>query len=202
MKLKRVAALGAALVSFSLPFATHAQQTTSAGNGLTYPWQRSFWGYAGVGGGRAAYDVTCGPAPLACDDDARAFRIFAGGKINRYFGAEASYLDLGHAHNNGGDIEAKGLNLSLLAGYPFGVRGDSMVFAKVGLTFGRTDTSAAIPGIATGKENDVDGSYGAGLMMGITDTWAARVDFDRLRFKFATDRREVDTWTVGLQRRF
>jgi OmpA-OmpF porin, OOP family len=196
------AALAALSLSFSVPAA--AQRTDGARPGsatqLTYPWQQQFWGYAGVSVGGASYDINCFPG-FTCDEDTGAIKLFAGGRFNNIFGLEVGYINLGKAQNAGGDLEAHGLNFSLVAGVPIGT--NTSVFGKLGTTYGRTKVSGTVPAVRTGTEDDWGLSFGIGAQLGFTERLALRLDADRYRFQFVDDnRRNIDTVTVGLQYRF
>jgi OmpA-OmpF porin, OOP family len=199
------AAVAVAVGTLSIAAPADAQQrrdtrTTTASNEWAYPWQQRFWGYSGLAVGGGNYNLTCVPG-LACDEDTGAFKLFAGGRVNNVFGLEASYINLGKAQLAGGDMEAHGLNLSLVAGFPFG--NNSSVFGKLGTTYGRTKVSGTIPAVQTGTEDDWGLSYGIGAQFGLNDRWAVRLDADRYRFQFVSQgNRNIDTLTVGLQYRF
>lgn len=167
---------------------------------VTYPWQSRFWGYTGLSVGGGNYNLSCIPG-LACDEDTGVVKLFAGGRFNNVIGFEAGYVNLGKAQFGGGDAEAHGLNLSLVAGFPLGT--NTSVFGKLGTTYGRTKVSGTVPAVQTGSEDDWGLSYGIGAQLGLTDRWAVRVDADRYRFQFLNSgRRNIDTLTVGVQYRF
>jgi OOP family OmpA-OmpF porin len=199
-----LAALAAALPLSAAAQTTTRSVTTTADGGMTYPWQRNFWGYAGVSAGGTSYqDLPC-VGGFSCDDNSGTFRLFAGGKVNNIFGGEIAYVNFGKANAAGGDFEAHGINLSLLAGFPLGgIGSNSSIFGKIGTTYGRTKISGTIPAVQTGTENDWGLSYGIGAQFGINDRWAVRVDADRYRLQFVNSgKQDVDTLTVGVQYRF
>ncbi len=204
MKAGLVAAvLASAGLAYSVPAAAQRSDTTRAGtrgSEISYPWQQRFWSYAGVNVGTANYDLECVPG-FGCEDSAGSLKLFAGGKFNNVFGLEVAYINLGKAEIAGGDMEAHGLNFSLVAGMPIGA--NSSVFGKLGTTYGRSKVSGTVPAFRTGSEDDWGASFGIGAQIGLTDRWALRVDADRYRFKFVdTDRRNIDTFTAGVQYRF
>lgn len=194
------AILASASLAYAVPAAAQRSDTTRAGSEISYPWQQRFWGYAGINLGTANYDFTCA-AGFGCDDTAGTVKLFAGGRFNNVFGLEVGYVNFGKAEIAGGDMEAHGLNFSLVAGVPIGA--NSSVFGKLGTTYGRSKVSGTVPAFRTGSEDDWGASFGVGAQIGLTDRWSLRVDADRYRFKFVdTDRRNIDTFTVGAQYRF
>jgi opacity protein-like surface antigen len=195
-----VAAAGLVLSAPAIAQQRTDTRTTATSTGTAYPWEQRFWGYTGLSVGGGNYDLACIPG-LACDEDTGVFKLFAGGRFNDMFGLEASYVNLGKAQFAGGDLEAHGLNFSLVAGVPLST--NTSVFGKIGTTYGRTKLSGTVPAVQTGTEDDWGLSYGIGAQLGLNDRWAVRVDADRYRFQFVNSaRRSVDTLTVGLQYRF
>lgn len=157
-------------------------------------------GYVGFSGGQADFDVAC-TGGFSCDDSNRAFKVYTGGMFNQNFGLEIAYVQPGEADRAGGEVEAKGLNLSLIGVLPFNETFE--VFGKVGATYGWTDTDASAPGVATGDEEGVGASYGVGLNIFFTPNWGAVVEWERHRFEFAGDNKEdVEMTTVGVKYRF
>ncbi|MFN2643630.1 MAG: porin family protein [Burkholderiales bacterium] len=179
-----------------------AQQTTTD-TGLRLPYQKEFWttGHAGVQIGRSKLDVDC-PAGASCDDKSNAFKVFAGGRFNNIFGGEVSYLNTGDFDRSGagtnGSINTQALNFGLLAGVPFGPNRNSSIFGKLGVLWGHTEAGNL-------SQNGWGGSYGLGATIGVTRSWAVRLDWDRYRIKLPTgggDRENVDSFLIGAQYTF
>lgn len=157
-------------------------------------------GYVGISGGKADYDVPC-TAGFDCDDSNEAFKIYTGGMLNQNFGLELGYLQGGEADRAGGNVKARGVNISLVGLLPFNETFEA--FGKVGGTYGWTKTSAsALSGADTGKEEGGGVSYGVGLNVFFTPNWGAVVEWERHRFHFASGKEDVDLATVGLKYRF
>lgn len=157
-------------------------------------------GYVGISGGKADYDVPC-TAGFSCDDSNEAFKIYTGGMLNQNFGLELAYLQGGEADRAGGNVKARGVNISLVGLLPFNETFEA--FGKVGGTYGWTKTSAsALSGVETGKEEGGGVSYGVGLNVFFTPNWGAVVEWERHRFHFASGKEDVDLATVGLKYRF
>lgn len=173
-----------------------ATANRSTGTGLRMPYERQFWNYAGIAGGRSDFQDAC---IGSCDRHDNAWKIYGGGKFNEVFGFEAGWLDLGRSNMGGGSVEARGLNLSLLAGFPIG--SNSGVHAKVGTTYGTVESNG-VAGLNNGRDHDWGLSYGVGATFGITQNLQARLDWDRHRFDFNGGKRDIDALMVGLQLKF
>lgn len=198
MKLRFHAAAAAllAVAGAGLPSLAAAQ----AGSGISWPHQSGFWGHAGISLGRAELKAGCPPGGH-CDDTDQAWRIFGGGRFNDVFGGEIGYVDFGDYRRGGGDTEAQGLDLTLMAGVPFA--SNWSVFGKLGTVYSRTEVSGTGgPGFRTGKDNGWGPRVGIGLQAGITQNWAVRADLDRYRLQFAGGDEDVDTLTIGAQYSF
>ena len=196
MKTSSLAALTAAALA-SLPAAGALAQSTDTG--LRMPYQRDFWatGHAGIEIGRSKLDVDCPPG-ASCDDNANAFKAFAGGRFNNIFGGEISYLKTGDFDRSVGNINTQILNFGLLAGVPFGPNRNSSIFGKVGALWGHTEAGSA-------SQNGWGGSYGLGANIGVTRDWSVRLDWDRYRIKLPAgggDRENVDALMIGAQYTF
>jgi hypothetical protein len=190
----------AASLAAGFAFATAASAADMMGC-MTSPLQRSFWSYAGVTVGTVNYDYDCRGAGFACDKEANALKVFAGGRLNNFLGLDVGFLNLSEGQVGGGETSARGLNLSLLAGVPLGT--NSSVFGKLGGTWARTKVTGNAPGFTSGTDNSVGPAYGFGAYFGLTDRIAFRLDVDRHRLKFENFGREnVDTVMLGLQASF
>lgn len=197
-------ALGQALMASAVLLACQAAhaQTSSYGAGTNASWlPYTTRGYVGISGGKGDYDVPC-TAGFRCDDSNTALKIYTGGMFNQYFGVELGYLQGGEVDRAGGDVKARGVNVSLIGLLP--INETFEVFGKVGGTYGWTKTSAsALSGAATGDEEGAGASYGVGLNVFFTPNWGAVVEWERHRFHFAGDRKDdVELTTVGLKYRF
>ena len=204
MRIKAIAP-GAAIGALALALAVPAQaQTTSTGASADtwrMPYQRDWWGHAGISIGQGELSTDCGPSGQSCDLEDQHLRVYAGGRFNNTFGGEVAYLDFGDYNRGGGQTDAQGLNFSLLAGFPIG--SNSSIFGKLGMGYTRTSVTAAPgSGIQTGNANGWGPSIGLGAQVGLTDNWALRADIDRYRFKLPEGRNTMDTFTVGVQYTF
>jgi OmpA-OmpF porin, OOP family len=179
-----------------------AMAQTSGGmmSGLKMPYERGFWGHAGLSLGRSELNVDC-PAGGGCDFTDQAFRAFAGGRFNDAIGAEVGYIQFGDFRVPGGEIDSKALDFTLIAGIPFA--NNWSVFGKLGTVYARTSVTGTPPaGTETGKQSGWGPRFGFGVQMGLTENWALRADLDRYRMKFPGDRDTIDTLTLGAQYTF
>ena len=84
------------------------------------PWERGFWGHAGISFGQSKLDdLNCTPAS-GCDDKDQAFKLYAGGRFSNIFGLEVGVLNIGKFSASGGEADGWGADAALLAGIPIG----------------------------------------------------------------------------------
>lgn len=150
-------------------------------------------GYVGLNIGKPEYDSSCGAiAGLSCDDPDVSWRIYTGGMFNPFFGVELGYVDMGEADRAGGQVQSRGVDLSLVGRMPLAQ--SFSVFGKVGATYGRTEVSAlAGSGVVTGTETGFAPSIGAGLSFDLGQQWSVLLEWDRHDFRFPGGEREKVT---------
>jgi opacity protein-like surface antigen len=161
------------------------------------PYERGFWGNAGLSLGRAKLHAPC-PGGTNCDLRDGTWRAHVGGRFNNMFGAEIGWVDLGNFGRGGGQTSAHGLDLKALAGVPIGQ--NSSVFGKLGVARLRSNVSGS--GLSTGEETGWGPTYGLGAQVGLTKNWAVRGDIDRYRVKLPGGKDNVDTYMLGAQYSF
>jgi OOP family OmpA-OmpF porin len=180
-----------------------AQQTTPApvrdSNSWTMPYQPGFWGHAGASYGRSKLHAPCPPGD-SCEVRDRAWRVFGGGKFNNIFGAEVGFINLGDFKRGGGETESRGLDVALVAGVPIGAH--SSIFGKLGGAYMRTTVSGSTPGLTSGRETGWGPRVGVGAQIGLTQSWAIRLDADRYRVDLPGSTENVDTYMLGAQYAF
>jgi OmpA-OmpF porin, OOP family len=174
--------------------------TTTTTDTWRMPYERGFWGHAGISFGQSKLDDLNCTAGFACDDKDQAFKLYAGGRFSNIFGLEVGALNFGKFAANGGEADGWGADVALLAGIPIG--SNSAIFGKLGVIYSRTELSASVPGINTGKERGFGGRWGVGGQLGLTPQWALRADYDRYRVPFPGDHRDIETMMVGVQYTF
>ena len=197
-----LAALGVA-ASGAVSAQTTTTTTASTTDTWRMPYQRGFWGHAGLSIGQSKFKDAC-IAGFACDDKDQAFRLYAGGRFNNAVGLEAGLLNMGKFDRGGGRTDGWGLDVSLVAGIPIGA--NSAVFGKLGAIYARTEVEGsplADPlGLDRGKERGFGPRYGIGAQVGLTPQWAVRADWDRFRMPFPGGKEDVDAFMVGAQYTF
>jgi hypothetical protein len=161
------------------------------------PYERGFWGHAGVSVGPSRLDADC-PAGTSCDDKDYMFRAYAGGRFNNTIGLELGVLNLGKYQRGGGDTDGWGADIALIAGFPIGA--NSAIFGKLGTIYARTEANGT--GIETGKERGFGLRYGIGGQLGLTKEWAIRADLDRYDLPLPGGKENLDTVMFGVQYTF
>lgn len=167
------------------------------------PWRGDFWGYIGASGGESKFRSDCRNTNVfKCDRRDTAFKVYAGGQMNRILGLEIGYTDFGRVSASGGETKAWAIPVTLTAGVPIGDRFN--VFAKGGGLYSRTDVNVDLNDTfsARGDRNGWGWTYGAGAAFGITPNLQIRADLDRYRLDFVGGRRDVDLVSAGVQWRF
>ena len=185
----------AVLLALAAPVLAQQQPTDT----YRMPYERGFWGHAGVSFGQSKLDTEC-PSGFSCDDKDQFLKGYAGGRFNNIFGLELGVMNFGRFQSGGGEADGWGADVALLAGIPIGA--NSAIFGKLGVIYARTEVTASAPGIVTGKESDVGGRWGVGAQLGLTKEWALRADFDRYLVPFAGDHQDLEALTLGLQYTF
>jgi len=199
--MKAIALAAAGVLSLVAVSASNAQTTTTNPRGFNLPHERGFWGHAGASFGRSEFEASC-PGAFTCDDTDQAYRVFAGGRFNNAIGAEVAWVNLGEWARGGGDTDSQALDLTLMAGIPFGADGRHSVFGKLGTVYARSEVQGTAAGLNTGKEDGWGPRLGIGASFGLTQNWAIRADWDRYRIKLPGAKENVDTLTIGAQYQF
>jgi len=132
--------------------------------------------YGGISFGQSkAKDACTGLVGLGitCDDTDTALTLFGGYQINKSFGAELGYVNLGEVSATGpggtATIEAKGFELVGVGTLP--INQQFSLFGKLG--FFRWDLDASAPGVSI-SESGMDLTYGFGVKYDFTKNFAVR----------------------------
>jgi OmpA-OmpF porin, OOP family len=193
-------ALGLALTAPALAQQTTPPQTTTTTETWRMPYEKGFWGHAGISFGQSKLDdLQCTPG-LPCEDKDQAFKVYAGGRFSNIFGLEVGALNIGKYQANGGEADGWGADIALIAGLPIGA--NSAIFAKLGTIYARTEVASDVPGAPSGKERGFGFRYGVGGQLGLTKVWALRADYDRYDVAFPGDHRDLETLMLGVQYTF
>lgn len=173
--------------------------------------------YAGGAIGQAkAKDACTGIAGTGfvggCDDKDTAWKIFGGYQINRNFGAELGYVDLGEFTASGtflgapatASFEAKGLELVAVGTIPFTPQ--LAAYGKAGAFRWDVDSRAASGAAAAGTDDQgTDFTFGVGLKYDFTRNLGARLEFQRYNNVGETNttgQSDVNLWTLGVMFKF
>jgi OmpA-OmpF porin, OOP family len=147
----------------------------------------------------------------------RGYKLFGGYQLNRYFGIEGGYFDLGRfgytattvpAGTLNGNIRSRGLNLDLVGTLPIVDR--LSVLGRIGVTsiqsrdaFGASGAARVPYANANPSERSANVKVGIGLAYDITDALSIRGEAERYRLRDAVGNRgNVDLFSVGLVYRF
>jgi OOP family OmpA-OmpF porin len=187
-------------LALATPLLAQTQTTTPATTDTwTMPYERGFWGHAGVSFGQSKLDVDC-PTGFSCDDKDQFLKAYAGGRFNNIFGLEIGAMNFGKFQFGGGEADGWGADAALIAGIPIG--SNSAIFGKLGVVYARTEVTGTAPGVGGGKERGWGGRWGVGGQLGLTKEWALRADFDRYRLPFPGDHEDLEALTLGVQYTF
>ncbi|WP_407307892.1 outer membrane beta-barrel protein [Acinetobacter sp.] len=139
---------------------------------------------------------------VSIDDKDLAGKIFVGKQLNRNFGIEASYFDLGDFEaSNGaahGSIGGRGLGLDLVGTVPLTQRLD--VLGRVGVTRTRIEQESNFFG--SGHRNVTEPKAGLGLQYKLSEKLAVRGEYEYHRTNFSDVRSHVNVASVGLVYKF
>jgi opacity protein-like surface antigen len=165
--------------------------------------------YIGASAGQADYKFDTTGASSADTKDT-GFKLYGGTMFTPNFGVEAAYFDLGTATGSaalpgiggvGVTGKARGVSLVGIAAAPFG---DASVFAKAGMAQVRGEIEARTP-FGDGSESDssLQPTFGVGASYAFTRNLGARLEWERVRVRFADDLKEdADLVSAGLVYRF
>jgi OmpA-OmpF porin, OOP family len=168
-------------------------------------------GYFGVSIGPSKAKQWCddtsalpaGATLASCDRRDKGWKMFAGYRMSRFFGFEASFIDFGKRSltaTSGAESTTVTARASALSAAAVGILplGDVELFGKVGIAKVNAqshDASLAGTTFKLGK-NDNEAHVGLGLNYRLTNEWDVRAEFERIR-----DSR-IDFLSLGIQYRY
>jgi len=196
-------------MSFARTFIPTLLLAAAAAPSFAAPPESGF--YAGIGGGVTHYgidyanqvDSAYAPTPFGVTDAAMdrtnggTFRVTGGYQFNKYFGVEASYLDLGSAtahytvddgagpNSRNAKYQLAGFNVSAVGTWPisdqFAALGKLGVFAST-LKYSEsgTDYLGQPYSFSAPNNHQTKFSYGLGAAYRLTDNVSLRFDWDRV----------------------
>jgi hypothetical protein len=199
MNFRNISVLAVTALGLAVPGLALAQTATSTTTTDSWrmPYQRGFWGHAGLSFGQSKMKDAC-ISGFSCDDKDQAYRLYAGGRFNNAVGLEAGLLNMGKYNRGGGRTDGWGLDVALVAGIPIGA--NSAIFGKLGAIYSRMDVNGNL--VQTGAERDWGARYGIGGQVGLTPQWAVRADWDRFKVGLPGGREDLDTIMLGVQYTF
>jgi OOP family OmpA-OmpF porin len=148
---------------------------------------------------------------MSRDERDTAYRIFGGYQMNRYFGLEAGYFDLGKfgfssttvpAGTLNGQLKASGLNLDLVGTLP--LTDKFAVIGRVGAQWARTrdefsGTGAVVVTNPNPSARETNWKAGAGLQYAFSPSFVVRGEAERYRINDAVGNHgDVDVYSVSL----
>jgi OOP family OmpA-OmpF porin len=163
--------------------------------------------YAGVSLGQSSASDACngvsGPG-VSCEDTDTAFKIFGGYQINRNFGVELGYTDLGKVEASGGgvtaSIETTAFELVGVGSYP--INNQFSIYGKLGLY--RADSKGRSNVGVSADETNTDLTYGLGVQYHFTGNLGVRGEWQRYSSVGGGNigDSDVDVLSVGLVYKF
>ena len=175
-----LATVSAVAVSLFTAAAAQAQSTTSASG---YSMMAPGNSYIDLGVGRSEFSLNNGLGGFNSEKRDNAYSLRAGSYFNNVLGVELGFIDFGKINRGGGRTEANGVNFSLVGKFPLSEQFN--VLGKVGTTYSRTEVSASpLSGLARGKEDGFELSYGLGVEFNFTPQWSAVMQYEEHKMKF------------------
>jgi len=164
-----------------------------------------------VGGSIGQSKTDCESAPgFSCDDKDTAYKIFGGYQINRNFGAELGYTDLGKVTASGGglSVESKATAWDLVGVGAFPLSNQFSIYGKLGFYSGEVKVSSNVAG-GSGKKTTTDLTYGAGVQYNFMRNLGARLEWQRYASAkqpdttvTAEDKSDIDVLSLGIVYKF
>jgi len=205
----KVILFGALAAAMSLPLSAYA-----ADDGFYLGFDVGQAHYSGVTGSLAPF----GGISHVSDSDT-GYRFTGGYQFNRYWGAEASYVDFGQAEANvdvttpsAGSFAAKrqahGFVFAGTGTYPF--NDTWSIFGRLGGVMGHvkvdaTGTGSLATATATQTSSDWKVTYGAGVNWKLAENWIVRAGWDQyssLGNQNKTGESDVNLASIGVVYRF
>lgn len=154
-------------------------------------------------------------ATITDDNRDRGGKIFGGYQLNRYFGVEGGYFELGEFGFTAntvpigtltGDIKIKGVNLDLVGTLPFTEKFSA--FGRVGVTRAEARDTFSGTGLVrllrtNASQRETNAKVGMGLQYAFTDRLGLRAEVERYRINDAVGNNgDIDLVSLGLVYRF
>lgn len=143
---------------------------------------------ANIGYGMTDDDI----GPVTFDDESFTWKVLGGFRFAPFFGAEASWVDLGDYSSNGADVELDGFTLEGVGYLPLSTNID--LYAKLGAFFWSSDVTVA--GISA-DDDGTDLVGGLGVRAALTENSGVALEWERYAAEV-----DVDAFTIGVDFRF
>lgn len=188
------------LTAFAATAQTPAQPTSPS---LLQP-------YVGIAVGRSNFDIDTTGARRADTSDV-GYKLFGGVQFTPYLGVEAAAFDLGQATGALGvaglgtvtlEGQVRGVSLAATATLP--LSDAAALFARAGVAQVETRSTAVTSlGRFSTDDDSTQPVVGVGVRWNVTSTIAARLEWERVRARFAQDTKvDTDFVSLGVQARF
>lgn len=194
------ASRGAHLRASSLPVRLLALGCLAGGLALAQAQQASSSDHGLYVGGNVGSSQRSGDSPLSgsIGKDDTAYKVYGGWEFHPNFAVEAGYTDLGKFSGSAGSLKSHGVYADLVGKLPLADRFSAL--GRVGVYDGHT-TVRDVAG-PSGKDNETNLKYGAGLQYDLTKSASLRAEWERYRLGVIDDHTNVNTYTVGANFRF
>lgn len=149
------------------------------------------------------------------DDRDTGYKVFGGYQVNKYFGVEGGYFNLGKTGFKAttsptgtlnGDIKVQGLNLDLVGTLP--ITEKFSAFGRAGVIYAQAKDSFSGTGAVTvydssPSKSETNYKYGVGVQYAFTESLAMRAEAERYRVNDAVGNDgDIDLVSLGLIYRF
>lgn len=148
-------------------------------------------------------DLPAGAAVAACDARDKGWKMFAGYRINRFFGFEGSFIDFGKfslTATSGAESTTVTARATAFSAAAVGIipLGNFEVFGKAGIAKVKAQSREASLSGTTFKlgRDDNEAHYGLGAAYRFTSEWDLRAEWERIK-----DSR-IDLFSIGFQYRY
>jgi OmpA-OmpF porin, OOP family len=179
--------------------------------------------YVGISGGRAKANVdepniataVTGPGVThtitGSDERRTGYKVFGGYQMNRYFGVEAGYFNLGKssftsttvpAGTLNGELRAEGFNLDLVGTAP--LSDNFSLLGRIGAQNAKTQgsfagTGAALVANPTPSRRETNYKAGVGMQYAVTSSFLVRAEVERYRINDAVgEKAGVNLFSLSL----
>jgi OOP family OmpA-OmpF porin len=175
--------------------------------------------YIGGGLGQSKWDIDSSGLSGTTDDKDTAWKIFGGYQVNKYFGVEGGYVDLGNASFTGTlaspippfpagtpvslNLDSKAWFVSVVGTLP--ISNQFSLLGKIGVSRSDTDATAAVAGLAgSANEKTTEATYGLGVRFDINKNFGVRAEWDRFRVggDDVGGKGDIDLFTINAIFRF